>query len=63
MNIKHIKNGSLYTENDSGKVWRARSQANGSSIWVSHHSNKPELLKAQKLRLSTSEETDKYLDS
>jgi len=62
MNTKHIKNGSLYTEDDSGKVWRARAQANGSSIWVSHHSNKPELLKAQNLRLSTLEETDKYLN-
>ena len=49
MNIKHIKNGSLYKEKKSNKVWRVRSKANTSSVWVTHHSNKPELVKASDL--------------
>ena len=62
MNINHIKNGSLYAEEASGKVWRARAKANTSSVWVTHHDNKPELLKAENLRMASEEETDSYLN-
>ena len=62
MNINHITNGCLYTEKETGKVWRARSKANSSSVLVTHHSNEPELLKASNLRMSTLKETDKYLN-
>ena len=61
MNIKNIKNGSLYTEKDSNKVWRVRSKANTSSVWVTHHSNQPELVKATDLRQASVKECDKYL--
>lgn len=61
MNIKNIKNGSLYTEKDSNKVWRVRSKANTSSVWVTHHSNQPELVKAADLRQASTKECDKYL--
>lgn len=61
MNIKKIKNGSLYTEENSNKVWRVRSKANTSSVWVTHHSNSPELVKATNLREATQDECDEYL--
>ena len=62
MKIRNIRNGSLYAEKTGGKVWRVRSKANTSSVWVSHHSNKPELLKAENLREADSKECDNYLD-
>lgn len=62
MNIKHIKNGSLYTQKQSGHVWRVRSKANTSSVWVTHHSNQPELVKASELREADDKEVKKYLN-
>jgi hypothetical protein len=61
MNITHIKNGSLYAEKASGKIWRVRSKANTSSVWVSHHSNNPELMKANSLRTADLAECQNYL--
>ena len=61
MNIKHIKNGSLYTQKQSGQVWRVRSKANTSSVWVTHHSNQPELVKASELREANDKEVNTYL--
>ncbi len=61
MNIKYIKNGSLYKDEESNKVWRVRSKANTSSVWVTHHSNKPELLKASLLVEASNEECKEYL--
>tara|TARA_Y100001938_G_C8084078_1_gene430895 strand:+ start:896 stop:1162 length:267 start_codon:yes stop_codon:yes gene_type:complete len=63
MNIKHIKNGSLYKDTSDNTIWRVRSKANTSSVWVTHHSNKPELVKASDLVQATQEECDAYLDS
>tara|TARA_Y100001963_G_scaffold112676_1_gene156017 strand:+ start:313 stop:501 length:189 start_codon:yes stop_codon:yes gene_type:complete len=62
MNIRHIKNGSLYAHEATGKVWRVRSKANTSSVWVTHHSNHPELLKAKELREANKKECDNYLE-
>jgi hypothetical protein len=62
MKIRNIRNGSLYAEKSNGKIWRVRSKANTSSVWVSHHSNNPELLKAENLREAELKECDNYLD-
>ena len=61
MNIKKVKNGSLYYDTIDNKVWRARSKANTSSLWASHHSNSPLLVKAQQLRETTESERKEYL--
>ena len=61
MNIKKIKNGSLYFDPEEKKVWRARSRANTSSLWMSHHSNAALLVKAGGLRETTEAERKEYL--
>ncbi len=61
MNIKKLKNGSLYADKNTNQIWRVRGRANTSSVWVTHHSNSPELVKASVLREASDKECKEYL--
>ncbi|MAF43655.1 MAG: hypothetical protein CMI54_05745 [Parcubacteria group bacterium] len=61
MNIKEIKNGSLYYNFNRDRVERVRSKMNSSSVMTSEP-HKDTLLgaKAADLRMATNDEVDEY---
>ena len=62
MNIKKIKNGSLYYNTDSNRVERVLGRVNGQRVWTTFHETQPKAIKLKNLRIADNDEVDSYLE-
>jgi hypothetical protein len=62
MNIKNIKNGSLYFNTDSKRVERVLGRVNGQRLWTTFHETQPKAIKLRNLRIADNVEVESYLE-
>ena len=62
MNIKNIKNGSLYFNTDSKRVERVLGRVNGQRLWTTFHEMPPKAIKLRNLRIADNNEVESYLE-